>query len=157
MIIDALVLLLVAAVALGVGFHGGPHVAAVLGVVGLVAAFVFFLFLLGRSEFNAMAGAITGATMAITLGTVVFGLSSLRRLRHQTGPSASAALWNGHGVALSDLDPQGTVRIAGETWSAESDGSAIRAGTAVIVVEINRLHLKVTPDPLGLGQDAKGA
>ena len=47
------------------------------------------------------------------------------------------------GVALSDLDPRGTVRARGETWSAESASGPIRAGATVRVARVRGVNLVV--------------
>ncbi|MBI3978520.1 MAG: nodulation protein NfeD [Chloroflexi bacterium] len=46
-------------------------------------------------------------------------------------------------VALTDLDPDGVVRLAGEDWSAIAEAGAIRAGDSVEVVEREGLRLRV--------------
>lgn len=47
------------------------------------------------------------------------------------------------GTALSILDPKGIVRVRGEEWSAESVNGTIPAGTAVQVIEVDGLRLRV--------------
>jgi membrane-bound ClpP family serine protease len=57
------------------------------------------------------------------------------------------ALEGSTGVALSDLDPRGTVRARGETWSAESAGDPIPAGAPVRIVRVRGVNLVVEPAP----------
>jgi membrane-bound serine protease (ClpP class) len=47
------------------------------------------------------------------------------------------------GKAISDLEPDGLVRVHGEIWDAESIDSKIEAGTKIIVNQVNNLKLKV--------------
>ncbi len=47
------------------------------------------------------------------------------------------------GIALSDVDPQGTVRVFGEEWTATSSAGPIEAGSPVKVVGEHGLKLRV--------------
>ncbi len=55
----------------------------------------------------------------------------------------SEALEGASGEAVTDLAPDGLVRVAGEAWSARSAGGDIRAGEAVEVTEREGLRLIV--------------
>ena len=53
------------------------------------------------------------------------------------------------GTVRADLDPMGTVQVANELWTAESDsGEPIPSGERVMVTEVDGLTLKVFRDPL---------
>jgi membrane-bound serine protease (ClpP class) len=73
-------------------------------------------------------------------------LLSAKRAPVRTGLEA---LEGSTGVALRDLDPRGTVRARSETWTAESMGGTIPAGTAVRIVRVKGVKLLVEPE---LGQ-----
>lgn len=47
------------------------------------------------------------------------------------------------GKTVSDLDPDGTVRIKGELWESRAEGRKINAGVAVVVVGQEGLKLVV--------------
>lgn len=47
------------------------------------------------------------------------------------------------GEAVSDLHPEGQVRVHGEIWTAESVDGKIRNGTKVTVTEVSNLKIKV--------------
>jgi membrane-bound serine protease (ClpP class) len=49
------------------------------------------------------------------------------------------------GVAISDLTPQGMVRVEGEVWSAVADGEPIHAGDQVQIVAVAGVTLWVQP------------
>ena len=49
------------------------------------------------------------------------------------------------GIALSDVDPQGTVRVFGEEWTAMSSAGPIEAGARVKVVGEQGIKLRVEP------------
>jgi membrane-bound serine protease (ClpP class) len=63
-----------------------------------------------------------------------------RRLPYRTGVEA---LRGQNGVAITDLAPRGSVRIAGEDWSAVADAGSIKAGEAVEVLWAEGLTLRV--------------
>ncbi len=63
-----------------------------------------------------------------------------RRLPHMTG---AEALLGQDGVATSDLAPRGTIRVAGEDWSAVAEAGPIGAGEAVEVLGVEGLTLRV--------------
>jgi membrane-bound serine protease (ClpP class) len=52
------------------------------------------------------------------------------------------------GYAVSDIDPEGEVQVAGERWSAylESNEPAIPAGSRIVVTAVNGLRLRVKLD-----------
>ncbi|MDA8118333.1 MAG: NfeD family protein [Actinomycetota bacterium] len=151
--LGAMLLILVVLAAFLVGLHGGPHASIVSAAVALVVAGVLLAVVLVRAastgSLDLVAGAITAGAVVATASLLIFGLRSLGAARSVASRPIREQLWTRTGVALTDLAPMGAVRIAGETWSAEAaGGDAIKAGTEVVVVEVDGLHLKVSPDPL---------
>jgi len=47
------------------------------------------------------------------------------------------------GVAVTDLAPEGIVRVESETWSASVEGPGVRAGEKVQVLPVEGLRLRV--------------
>ena len=47
------------------------------------------------------------------------------------------------GKATTDLKPDGYVRVDGELWQAYSDDTSINEGDDIVVVEMNKLTLRV--------------
>ena len=47
------------------------------------------------------------------------------------------------GKATTDLNPDGYVRVDGELWHAYSDDTSINEGDDIVVVEMNKLTLRV--------------
>jgi membrane-bound ClpP family serine protease len=47
------------------------------------------------------------------------------------------------GKATTDLNPNGYVQVDGELWQAYSDDTSINKGDDIIVVEMNKLTLRV--------------
>jgi len=66
-----------------------------------------------------------------------------RRTPLRAGPQT---LMGAHGVAETALDPLGRVRVRGESWSAESVGDPVPAGTPVLIIAVRGLTLDVFPE-----------
>lgn len=82
-------------------------------------------------------------TTAIT-AFFVFALSAGIRAQRARVVSGIHALVGATGIATSDLDPQGTVQVKSELWSAVADGAeAIRKGEPITVVAVEGVKLKV--------------
>jgi membrane-bound serine protease (ClpP class) len=82
-------------------------------------------------------------TIAIT-AFFVFALSAGIRAQRARVVSGIHALVGATGVATSDLDPQGTVQVKSELWSAVADGAeAIRKGEPITVIAVEGVKLKV--------------
>ncbi len=151
--LGAMLLILLVLAAFLVGLHGGPHASIVSASVTLVVAGILLAAVLIRAastgSLDLVAGAITAGAVVATGLLLVFGIRSLAAARSISSRPVRDQIWTSNGVALTDLAPVGTVRLAGETWSAEAlGGESIKAGTEVVVVEVEGLHLKVSPDPL---------
>ncbi len=77
------------------------------------------------------------AVIAIVL--LYFGLQS-RTYKIETGKEA---LIGSKGKAITDLDPNGTVRVLGEFWQAFTKDKGIKKGDAVKVVSMEGMFLVV--------------
>lgn len=123
-----------------VGFHSGPHAHVVAGVVGvLAAAWLVLMAVEGRSA--PVLWALLSADLVVSLGVGVMawnGLSRRGTSAHQVNSPEGA-----EGVAVSDLVPEGIVRVRGEQWSAASLNGTVRAGTRVQVLRRSGVHLDV--------------
>lgn len=80
----------------------------------------------------------TGAFFVFALGMAM----KVRLTRPKTG---SEGLVNTKGIAITDMDPRGSVRLHGEYWSAVSD-EPVKKGDTVRVIEVDGLLLKVVKD-----------
>lgn len=81
----------------------------------------------------------TAIGLALFILLVVGKVVRSRRLPPHVPPTMIGA----EGVATSDLDPVGTVRVRSEEWTAESTNEPISAGTRVLVVSEDGLKLQV--------------
>ncbi len=85
-------------------------------------------------------GVMTGFFVLFFLVAVSAAIMAQRR------PAASGleSLIGATGIAVSDLDPWGTVHIKGELWSAEAQGEEpIKKGERVKVMSTEGVRLKV--------------
>ncbi len=93
---------------------------------------------------RAFQGTAAGAVLAAAAisFTAVAAVLRARRQRRRAGPP----LEDRFGVATTDLEPEGSVRLAGELWRARAaGGKRVAAGTRVEVVSRDGLLLTVRP------------
>ena len=93
--------------------------------------------------------------LAVTLpfaAISVFLVYLVVRSRLRPAVTGEAGLLNEHGVAHTDLAPEGTVRIHGEFWSAVAP-VPIASGTPVRVTAVDGLKLKVEPESTVPGKE----
>jgi membrane-bound serine protease (ClpP class) len=133
-----LILLLGGVAFLVAELHIGHGIAAAAGVVALLAGglLLFDAGTLVRVSFPLLIGVVIAKT---TFVLVVFrAVMKARRL-----PKPVHTLVGVEGVAKTDLNPTGLVRVNKEDWTAESDGRTIEAGSKVRVRAEQGLKLKV--------------
>lgn len=149
MLVVTVALLVAVVVLLLAGLHTGPHGLAVSGAIGFAAAIALALgfVALAQDGVAAFSWVVIGGTVALSVGAIGAGARSLGKLSgHAGGGTESGALWGADGVAVTDLTPLGAVRVRGETWSAESLSGSLPVGSAVHVVEVDGLRLRVWSD-----------
>lgn len=125
-------------IAVVLGSHAGPHLHVAAAAFALGAAVVLVLLAL-HGPSKTMAWTLIGidALAIVGLGFLIpLSIRSVHRLSAHPLPSTL-------GKAMSDLDPDGIVRLNSQDWSASAVGGSIPAGTRVIVVGGERLHLLV--------------
>jgi membrane-bound ClpP family serine protease len=124
------------------GFHAGPHAHVVAAVFGVIAA--GWLVLMAATGYAApVLWVLLSADVVIASGIGVMGWVSLTRTRTGVlGPRVSQ-LEGEEGVAVSDLTPEGIVRVRGEQWSATSLNGTVPAGSRVQVLGTKGVRLEV--------------
>lgn len=128
---------------------------SVFGAGGIVALVLGSVFLFGNSNGSSdlpeptytVSPIVTGATAALV---AVVWVLFIRFVRSEGGTSTGfqtdeeAELEGAWGVALSDLEPSGSVRVASQEWAASADpGVSIRKGEEIRVVGVYGQVLKV--------------
>ena len=112
------------------------------GVAGIISLALGGLLLfdagtLVRVSRPLLVGTVVGMALFVLL--IVGKVVRARRLPPHVPPTLVGA----EGVATSDLDPVGTVRVRSEEWTAESSGTPIKAGARVLIIDEKGLTLRV--------------
>lgn len=82
-------------------------------------------------------------SLILATGTAMIAYYSTRALL-QRPVTGKEAMIGGVGEAVSDLNPEGLVRVGGELWVAEAP-EPIRQGARVRVMEVSGAKVKVRP------------
>jgi membrane-bound ClpP family serine protease len=131
------------------GFHSGPHAHVAAGVIGAVAAgWLVAMALGGRSA--PLLWVLLGADLVVSAGVAVMAWSGFRAVRNGPPGHPVGRLEGAEGVAVSDLVPDGIVRVRGEQWSAVSVNGVVPAGSRVQVLRAEGVRIEVW------GEDAMG-
>ena len=139
---------------LGMGLIYFELLAPGLGVFGLTGAVSFvlgaFLMFADFSPQGIPAPTIRvslwaiGAVSAVMFAFVGMMFMALRASKRTHYLSTSRQLVGDTGVTTTALEPRGTVQVASELWTAESDdGDPIPPGEKIVVAEIDGVTLKV--------------
>jgi len=122
---------------------------------GGIALFVFGAVLLFQaSTFDVPWGTIISMAM-LTGGFFAFVVTKAIRAQSWRVITGGEALIGATAITRTDLDPEGTVFLMGEYWSAVADeGSAIEAGSQVKVVRREGFRLRVREKRVHLRKDA---
>jgi membrane-bound serine protease (ClpP class) len=123
--------------------HPGLGAASVVGVATLILG---GLTLFNPDVPNARVSLWTivpvAALLVVFFATVV---NAALRARHLPPSDDRMRVVGQTGIVQHDLDPEGIVQVASESWSARSAGGPIPMGTPVRVLEVDGLRLLVEP------------
>ena len=120
---------------------------AFFGAAGiLVAVFLlFFVFLIPNNELSAQIDT-SALIIAIILLAIIFWIFlKAARANLSKIKTGKEALIGAFGVAVTDLNPEGSIRIVGEFWQAISEGDMIKSGETVKVTGMEGMRLTVIP------------
>jgi membrane-bound ClpP family serine protease len=127
------VLLGVVVLTAAIGFHSGAHAHLAAGAVGLLAAaWLVAMAVTGRSV--PLLWALLTADLVVSAGVGYLAWSGLSQRTTVKQLRSNHSLEGAEGDAVSDLTPDGLVRVHGEQWSAVSLNGTVRAGTRVQVL-----------------------
>lgn len=137
------ILLGIVVLAAAAGMHLGPHAHLVSSVVGTLAA-VWLVVMAALGYADPLLYVLLAAD--VTMSGVMGGLA-VKALR-TPGPLAETnapppSVEGKMGRAVSDLDPNGVVRIGGEEWTALSLNGPVRKGQEVQVINVRGVRLEV--------------
>jgi membrane-bound serine protease (ClpP class) len=117
-----------------------------LAIGGAVSLFLGSIMLIRPSsglEFVQISWFVIIATVAISTFFFVFLLGLGLKVQRRKPTTGTEGLVGEIGEAYTPLEPEGTVRVHGEFWHAESTGGAVAKGERIRVIEIHNLKLKV--------------
>jgi membrane-bound serine protease (ClpP class) len=115
--------------------------------IGGVIALLLGSFMLIEDESTMEAVAISiEVIVMIALLTLIFFLFAITlgiKAQRRKVTTGREGIVNEIGTAITDLVPEGDIKIHGEIWKAESTEGTIKTGSKVIVVSLSNLKLKV--------------
>jgi membrane-bound serine protease (ClpP class) len=120
-------------------------------VIGLIIVFPPF-----RPTFPGVRQSVEPLLVVFVVGltTIFFGVALRTALRPLPVASGPSLLVGAIGVARTDIAPRGIAHVAGEDWTAVSEGGVIANGGAVRVKRADGVRLIVEP---ARGAEGKGA
>ncbi|MFB3889554.1 MAG: NfeD family protein [Candidatus Bathyarchaeia archaeon] len=120
-------------------FFGGA--CAVAGILLLFAAFSGVSYNGVDSQLS-IAVAATVLVIAALVAWIFYAAIRTRYSRIRTGEEA---LIGARGKAITDLTPEGTIRVVGEFWQAKTVTGTVKAGEPVQVTGLDGMFLVVKP------------
>jgi membrane protein implicated in regulation of membrane protease activity len=139
-----------------VGFHTGPHTHLAAGALGLLVAAPLAVL---AAEANSSGGlwALLGGDLTLSAGIAFLAWRALAGEHRARSEHRLLARRGEQGVAVSDLDPEGIVRLRGEDWTALAVNAPVRRGSAVQVVGGGGVRLEVWGFDIPLGFEPSAA
>jgi membrane-bound serine protease (ClpP class) len=116
--------------------------------VGGVIAFVFGAILLTERQAPVLQISLRLiiAVAVLLAGFFLFAVGAGVRAQRAAPRSGGARLMDAIGITRSRLDPDGTVHVQGEEWSAVAVNGPIESGQRVRVVGVEGLRVRVKPE-----------
>jgi membrane-bound serine protease (ClpP class) len=125
--------------------HAG--LAFVIGILVTIAAFLFFAGISGTTYYGLAVSVevtlgITLIIVALIVAVIFYVGVKAQFIRIKTGKEA---LIGAKGIATTDLQPKGEVRVMGEFWEATVKDDEVATGQAIEVVGMDGMLLVVKP------------
>jgi len=135
-----------------IGFHVGPHAHLMAGVFGVLAG-ASLLWLAVEGGASALLWVLFAGDLTMSAGVGYLAWKGLSDRGRQSSEHRLLTRARAEGIAISDLDPAGIVRVQGEEWSAVAINAPVRRGSQVLVVGRGGVRLEVwgeeSPPTLG--------
>jgi membrane-bound ClpP family serine protease len=122
------------------GFHLGPHAHAIAAAAGVLAA-AWLIVMAATGRGTPLLWLLLGADIVVSAGVGVMAWSGFSKAASIAPPARR--LEGAEGIAVTDLTPEGIVRVRGEEWSAVSLNGRIAAGTRVQAISVAGVRLEV--------------
>lgn len=133
-----------------VGFHTGPHTHLAAGALGVVAAAAVATLAFGSSSPGGL-WALFAADLTMSVGIGILAWRAVAGTHRAPREHRLLARSGAEGVAVTDMDPNGLVRVHGEEWTAVAVNAPVRRGTMVQVVGQGGVRLQVWGEEAPLG------
>lgn len=117
---------------------------AIGGTISVLLGSMFLFRTSSTESVTALSWAVIITTTLVTLLFFLFIVGMGLRAQRLKPASGGGALVGRSGVALTDLSPEGMVRVTGETWKAVAEGGFITQGKEIRVSGMKGLTLHVT-------------
>jgi membrane-bound serine protease (ClpP class) len=117
------------------------------GAISLLLGSIMLIRSESALEFVELSWSIIIPTVLCTVGFFVFAIGMGIRAQRQKPTTGIEGIVGETGEAMTDLKPEGQVRVHGEIWKAVSTGGTIRKGTKVKVERVESLLLTVRQAP----------
>ena len=125
--------------------HAGA--AFLVGILATIAAFLFFAAISGTTYYG------LAIQIELTIGIALIIIAIIVVLIFYAGVKAQfkhvktgkEALVGSKGLATTDLNPKGEIRVMGEFWRAKAKDNSITSGQAVEVIGLEGMYLVVKP------------
>ncbi len=125
--------------------HAG--LAFIIGILVTIAVFLFFAGISGTTYYGLAVSVevtlgITLIFVALIVAVIFYVGVKAQFIRIKTGKEA---LIGAKGIATTDLQPKGEVRVMGEFWEATVKDGEVATGQAIEVVGMDGMLLVVKP------------
>jgi len=134
------------------GFHAGPHLHLTAGILGLVAAAWLIAIAASGSSWPGLWVLLSG-DLVVSVGVGALAWKGLTTAHSSGSLRRHHSLEGAQGVAITDLTPDGIVRVQGEQWSAVAANGSAPAGTVVQVLRSQGVRLEVWAEELSPNQE----
>ncbi|HBE43165.1 MAG TPA: serine protease, partial [Bacteroidales bacterium] len=114
------------------------------GVISLILGSIMLIDADSTLEVMKISWKVILVIVIFTVAFFVFAIGFGIRAQTRKPTTGAEGIIGETGEAISNLDPEGQVRVHGELWHAESPDGFISQGTKVIVTGISNLKLTVS-------------
>jgi len=114
------------------------------GVISLILGSIMLIDADSTLEVMKISWKVILVIVVFTVAFFVFAIGFGIRAQTRKPTTGAEGIIGEEGEAISNLDPEGQVRVHGELWHAESPDGFISQGTRVIVTGISNLKLTVS-------------
>jgi membrane-bound serine protease (ClpP class) len=113
------------------------------GVIALVLGSIMLIDVESALDVVSISWEIIVMIVVLTVLFFLFAITLGIKAQRRKPTTGIEGIINETGIAISDLNPEGEVKVHGEIWRAEAADGEIKNGSKVSVVSVSNLKLKV--------------